>query len=287
MVRRSSPTLRNRELGALLKGYREARGLTAVHVAKDVGLSAAAISRLETASRTSPRSGPPHVRALCSYYGLDAQTTERLVQLAKEGSQPGWWQRYNLESPTATYLDLESAAVSIETFEALVVPGLLQTKEYAKEVIEPTRLNFSADQLARTVESRFERQRVLTGESPLFFHAIIDEAVLHRLIGNRDIMREQLRHIKELAAELSNVTVQILPFSVGANPGLEGTFAVLGFAADLLPTVVYTEGQLGQIFDDEPDEVKRVQDAFSGLAGLALEPERSLSVIDERIRALS
>lgn len=280
--------MRNRELGALLKGYREARNLTAAQVAKDVGLSPAAISRLETASRTSPRSGPPHVRALCSYYGLNAQTTERLVQLAKEGSQPGWWQRYNLESPTATYLDLESAAVSIENFEASVVPGLLQTKTYAKDVIQPTRSHFSADQLAETVESRLQRQQILTAENPLLFHAVIDEAVLFRIIGNRDIMREQLHHILQLASGLPNVTVQILPFSAGANPGLDGTFSVLSFAeVDLLPAVIYTEGQLGQIFEDDPDEVKRVRHAFSALVGLALDPERSLSLIDERIRALT
>jgi transcriptional regulator with XRE-family HTH domain len=287
VVRQSSPTVRNRELGRLLKDFREARNLTAAQVAKDVGLSQAAISRLETASRPSPRAGPPTVRALCSYYGLDASTTERLVQMAKEGSQPGWWQRYNLESPTATFLDLESAAVSIDTFEALVVPGLLQTKAYAKEVIEPLRLHFSAEQLARTVESRIERQRILTGESPPFYHAVIDEAVLHRTIGSRDVMREQLRHILGVASDLPGVAVQILPFSAGANPGLNGAFTAMTFAEDLMPTVIYAEGQLGQVFDDEPDEVKRVKEAFSGLVGLALDEERSLSVIDERIRALS
>jgi transcriptional regulator with XRE-family HTH domain len=287
VVRRSSPTVRNRELGALLKGYREARDLTAVQVAKDVGLSAAAISRLETAARASPRSGPPNVRALCSYYGLDAQTTERLVQMAKDGSQPGWWQRYNLESPTATYLDLESAAVLVENFEATVVPGLLQTKDYAKEVIEPIRLYFTADQLAQTVESRLRRQQILMGENALIFHAVIDEAVLYRVIGSHDILREQLRHIVQIASDLHNVTVQILPFSAGANPGLDGTFVALSFAEDLLPGVIYTEGQLGQIFEDEPDEVRRVRDAFSGLVSLALDPDRSLSVIDERIRKLS
>ncbi|MFI5897660.1 helix-turn-helix domain-containing protein [Actinoplanes sp. NPDC051513] len=279
--------MRNRELGALLRGYREARNLTAAQVAADVGLSPAAISRLENASRSSPRSGPPHVRALCSYYGLDAQTTERLVRLAKEGSQPGWWQRYNLESLTATYLDLESAAVSIENFEASVVPGLLQTKDYTIEVIEPLRLQFSADQLAETVESRFQRQQILHGENPLLFHAVIDEAILHRVIGNRDVMRRQLSHVRRLASDLPNVTVQILPFSAGSNPGLDGTFAVMNFDEDLLPAVIYAEGQLGQIFEDDPEQVKRLKHAFTSLAGLALDAPRSLSLIDERIHALS
>jgi transcriptional regulator with XRE-family HTH domain len=287
VVQRSSPTLRNRELGALLKGYREARNLTAVQVADDVGLSASALSRLETASRPSPRSGPPNVRALCSYYGLDVQTTERLVQMAKDGSQPGWWQRYDLESPTATYLDLESAAISIETFEASLVPGLLQTRDYANEVIKQTRPDFPADQLAKTVESRIQRQQILTGENPLRFHAVIDEAVLPRIIGDRSTMRDQLRHIRQLASELPNVTVQILPFSAGANPGLDGTFSVLSFAESLQPPVIYAEGQLGQIFEDEPEQVKRVKRVFSGLVSLTLDKKRSLSVIDERIRTLS
>lgn len=287
MARRSSPTLRNRELGALLKGYREAKNLTAVQVAKDVGLSTAAISRLEKASRTSPRSGAPNVRALCSYYQLDARTTERLVQLAKEGSQPGWWQRYDLESPTATYLDLETAAVSIDNYESSVAPGLLQTYNYAREVIAPIRLHFSAEQLAETVESRIQRQRILTGETPLQFHAVLDETVLHRAVGNDEILQEQLIHIRQLATDLSSVTVQILPFAVGVNPGLDGPFAILSFGEDVLPPVIYTEGQLGQLFEDDPDEVVRVKRAFTDLVDLALNPKQSLSLIDERIHALS
>jgi transcriptional regulator with XRE-family HTH domain len=279
--------MRSRELGALLKAYRESRDLTAAQVAEDVGLSPAVLSRLETAARTSPRSGPPNVRALCSYYELDAQTTERLVRLAKEAAQPGWWQRYDLESPTATYLDLESAAVSIENFEEMVVPGLLQTRGYAKEVIRPVRAEFSANQLEETVDSRLTRQQILTGNNPLVFHAVIDEAVLCRVFGNHDVMREQLQHIRQIATDLPNVTVQVLPFSVGANPGTDGTFAILNFTEDFLPTVIYVEGQLGQIFEDEPDEVKRVKHAFSGLVSLALDPARSLAVIDERIRELS
>jgi transcriptional regulator with XRE-family HTH domain len=287
MIRRSSPTVRGRELGALLKAFREERDLTAAQVAEDVGISPAVLSRLETAARSSPRSGPPHVRALCSYYRLDASTTERLVRLAKEAAEPGWWQRYNLESPTATYLDLESAAVSIETFEAMVVPGLLQTRDYAKEVIEPVRADFSTDQLRETIESRVARQRVLTGENPLVFHAVIDEAVVSRVFGDRDVMRAQLQHIRQVSTDLPNVTVQVLPFSRGANPGVDGTFAVLNFAEDLLPSVVYVEGQLGQVFEDEPDEVKRVKKAFSGLSKLALDPEQTLAVIDKRIRDLT
>ncbi|WP_433825886.1 helix-turn-helix domain-containing protein [Actinoplanes sp. CA-015351] len=279
--------MRNRELGALLRGYREARDLTAAQVAKDVGLPAATISRLENASRTSPRSGPPHVRALCSYYGLDAHTTERLVQMAKEASQPGWWQRYNLESPTATYLDLESAAVSIKNFEASVIPGLLQTSGYAKEVIAPIRRHFSADQLEETVESRIQRQRILTGENPLIFHAVFDESILHRIIGNRDIIRDQLHHIKRLASELPNVTVQVLPYSAGSNPGLDGAFAVLDFAEDSQPTVIYAEGQLGQLYEDDLGEVDRVKRLFAGIVDVALDPDRSLSMIADQIQELS
>ncbi|BCJ47430.1 transcriptional regulator [Actinoplanes ianthinogenes] len=288
MERRSSPTVRNRELGALLKSYREARGLTAVQVAGDVGLSAAAISRLETASRSSPRTGVTQVRALCGYYGLDAQTTERLVQLAREGSKPGLWQRYDLESPTATYLDLESAAVSIDDFETAVFPGLLQTTPYAEAVIGTLRLHLSEDKRAQAVESRLRRQQILTAaENPLVFHAVVDEGVLHRIVGDRDVMRQQLRHVRDLATGVPTVTFQVLPFSAGASQALDGPFAVLSFAEKLLPTVIYTEGQLGQVFEDDPEVVARMEHAFSELAGLALDAEQSLRKIDEHIRALS
>jgi transcriptional regulator with XRE-family HTH domain len=286
--RRSSPTVRNRELGALLKSHREALDLTAVQVAKDVGLSAAAISRLETASRTSPRSGVTQVRALCGYYGLDAPTTERLVQLAREGSQPGLWQRYDLESPTATYLELESAAVSIDDFETTVFPGLMQTTSYAEEVVGSLRLHLSEEKRAQAVESRLRRQQILTAaDNPLVFHAVIDEGVLNRIVGDHEVMRRQLQHVKDLATEVSTITFQILPFSAGASRALDGPFAVLTFAERLLPTVIYAEGQLGQVFEDDPTVVARLEHAFSELTELALDPERSLRKIDEKIRALS
>ncbi|MDR6318060.1 helix-turn-helix domain-containing protein [Actinoplanes couchii] len=278
--------MRNRELGALLKGFREAKGLTAAQVAKDVGLSPAVISRLETASRTSPRSGAANVRALCSFYGLDAPTTERLVQLAREGSQPGWWQRFDLEEPTATYLDLETAALSIDTFESWIAPGLLQTREYASEVIQLLRSHLSAEQLTETLESRIQRGRILTGENPLIFHPVIDESVLHRSVGTRRILRDQLIHLRKAAA-LPNVTVQVLPFSAGINDGTNGPFSIMNFAEELMPPVVHSEGQLGQLFEDDPRVVGRVRQAFTALTAAALTPEESLNLIDERIRALT
>lgn len=287
MVRRNSPTVRNRELGALLKGYREARNLSATQVASDLLISPATISRLETASRASPRSGPLLVRALCGYYALDPETTARLVQMAKEGSQPGWWQRYNLEPATATYLDLESAAASIENFETTFVPGLLQTMDYAKEVIQSMRPNFSADQLDRTVESRLARQQILTGDNPLSYHAVVDEAIFHRVVGNREVMRNQLQEIRRIASELHHVTIQVLPFSAGVSPGVDGPFAVLSFPEVVLPPVVYAEGQLGQVFNHDPDVAERARLVFSGLSSRALDPDQSLGVIDERIRSFS
>jgi transcriptional regulator with XRE-family HTH domain len=278
--------VRSRELGVLLRGFRERLGLTAAQAAAGAGLSPAVLSRIETAARAFPQSGLRNVRALASYYKLDARTTERLVALAKEAAEPGWWQRYDLESSTATYLGLESAASSIETFEAMVVPGLLQTKEYAREIIGPARADFTPEQLQEALDSRMARQEILSSENPLVLHAVIDEAVISRVFAGSDVMRAQLEHIRQVVNELSNVTVQVLPFSVAINPGSDGPFVIMNFTEEFLPGVVYAEGQLGQLFDDDPQQVERVKGVFMRLAGLALDPAQSLALIDKKIHEL-
>ncbi|WP_305789763.1 helix-turn-helix domain-containing protein [Symbioplanes lichenis] len=277
MSRPSSPTARRSELGALLKRYREERGLTATEVAADVGVDVSTISRLENAQR-SPKE--LLVRALSNRYGLDAATTEDLVRMTREGRRRGWWERYDLETSTATLVGLESAATEIAGFETTVIPGLLQTEAYAKEVIRPVRLDFSADRLAQAVESRMGRQQILSGDSALHLHIVIDEAVLHRVVGDHDVMRDQLAHLGAMAGR-PNIRVQVLPFTAGASPGLDGSFSLLSFVGGgSLPPVVYTEGQLGQLFERRPEEVARCRQAFVLLTELALDPAQSIETID-------
>jgi transcriptional regulator with XRE-family HTH domain len=281
--RRTSPTVRGRELGNLLRGYREAKGLTAVEVAAALEISPSQISRLETAQRQPVIL---YVRALCKFYELDDQVTARLVRIARESREEGWWQEYDLESPTATYLSLETAATSIRGFENYVVPGLLQTADYASAILEPLRSYLRKEKIAQTVDSRVARQQILTGDNAVQFHVIIDEAVLDHRVGGENVMVAQLETISR-CSQLPNVTVQLLPRSVGAHPGMDGPFTVLSFAEEHMDSVVYTEGPLGQIFQDSSDEVSRRLSVFSTLSTLAANPELSYSMLQKRIEELS
>ena len=283
MAPRSSPSIRRRELGNLLRYYREARGLTATQAATELEVNPSLISRLENAQR---RPGIIYVRALCRLYDLDGPTTDHLVALTRQSQESGWWQRYDLESPTATYLSLESAARSISNFEVTVVPGLLQTPEYAAAVIKPVRSSFSNDQIGQRVESRIARQQILTGDTPVELHAIVDEGVLYRTLADPPMMAGQLRQLQKLSA-LPHVTLQILEFSAQPSPALDGGFTVMTFAEPSIAGVVYSEGQLGQAFQDKASEVARAERTFQAVAAVSADPEQSLTIIEDRIRAIS
>jgi len=283
MAQRSSPTVRRRELGNLLRGYREAKGLTAAEVASALEVSPSQISRLETAQRQPVIM---YVRELCKFYGLDDQATARLLRMARESREEGWGQRYDLESPTATYLSLEAAAANIRDFENYVVPGLLQTRNYAAAVLEPLRSYLGKERVTQTVDSRVARQQILSGDNAVRFHAVVDEGVLYRQIGGAEVMRTQICRLIEVC-HLPNVTIQILPFSIGAHPGLDGPFTVLSFTDVEMSAITYTEGQLGQIFQDSADEVSHKVGIFGTLSNLAANPELSYSILESRIDAFS
>ena len=215
---RSSPTVRRKELGNRLRRYRDELGLTASEVAQRTNIDPAQLSRLETGGRAPV---VPYVRELCLLYKLDKATTDELLAIAVEGRQTDWWQRFKIEGPTANYLSYESAAKTISNFEAMVVPGLFQTEAYASSVIVPVRSDFTADQLAQTVASRLARRRILTGEPDVDVHAILDEGVLHRIVGGPNVMSAQLAKLVEFG-ELPNVTLQVLSFAAGSHPGMQG-----------------------------------------------------------------
>jgi len=279
VAQRSSPTVRRRELGALLRGYREAKGLTAAQAAEAIEANPSMISRLENAQRWPVI---VYVRELCRLYDLDEPTTERLVRMARESRQEGWWQRYDLESSTATYLSLEAAATQIREFETYVFPGLLQTREYAAAVVQPARAYLRDEQITQTIDSRIARQQILAGDGAVQFHAIIAETALNQQVGGAEIMSAQIHNVL-VAGERPNVTVQILEFSVGAHSGMDGPFTVMSFAEEHMGPVVYAEGPLGQIFQDNAAEVTRRLEVFTALSELAASPAVSESLLRARL----
>jgi len=184
MTGEHSPTVRRRRLAAELRALREAAKLTCEDVADHMECSASKISRVET-GRVSV--SPRDVRDMLSLYGVDAQHRDSLVQLARESRQKGWWHAYSdtIQPRFATYVGLEDAAAEIRTYEVNLVPGLLQTEDYARSVISAGNMSGTQEDVERRVALRMARHPALTGSDPPQLWAVLDEGVLHRAVGGR------------------------------------------------------------------------------------------------------
>src|SRR5437764_9696656 len=230
MARGQSPTIRRRRLASELRRLREAAELTIDEVGEKLECSASKISRIETGHvGVTPRD----VRDMLELYGMTGDEREALVQLAREARRQGWWHAYK-EVFTGTFVGLEADASSLRAFQPLLVPGLLQTETYARAVIRAMRPDADESEIQRRVAARTARQELLIEENPPAFWAVIDEAVLHRVVGGPDVMAHQTRRLAE-AAQMPHVTIQVVPFGAGAHPGMEGPFLVLGFPAQIDP----------------------------------------------------
>ena len=274
-VRSPTPTLRRRELGALLRARRQEQGLTVEQVAERLLCSPSKVSRMETGQRGATQRD---VRDLCTLYGIDDEVErERLMTLAKEGKQQAWWQPYDL--PYATYVGLEAAAATIRDYDSGVVPGLLQTPDYtrARHVGYLPRLD--AAEIERRVEVTMTRQRVFAAEHPPHFWTILDEAVLHRVVGDPGIMRAQLDRLIE-ASSHPRITVQVIPYTVGVHPALDSIFTIVEFDGGV-PGVVYVEGLVGSIYLERPEDLDRYLHVFDRLSTIALSPEDSVALIQK------
>ncbi len=267
-----SPTLRRRELGALLRARRLELGLTVEQVAERLEFSPSKVSRLETGQRGATARD---IRDLCDLYGVsDPAERERLVTLAREGKQQGWWQSYDLDF--STYVGLEEAAVSTKYYHSTVMPGLLQTADYARATHEAAP-DIGADRIDELVKVRLTRQRLITRDPPLVISAVMDEAALHRVVGSPAVMRAQLRQLVELAS-FPNVTIRIISYEAGAHPAMESTFRILDFAGSV-QSVVYIEGLVGYIYLDRAQDIARYEKIFERLCELALSPQESIELV--------
>jgi transcriptional regulator with XRE-family HTH domain len=268
-----SPTVRRRELGALLRRLRTEKGLTVEQAADRLLFSMSKLSRMETGHGVAT---PRDIRDLCDLYGVtDGAQRDHMMQLAAEGKQQAWWQSYDLGY--ATYAGLEAEAVSISAFQSSVVHGLLQTADYARAGHEGAMPLLSPDQIELQIEAKLTRQRILTREDPPRFNVVLDEAALHRVIGGRQVMATQLAKILDMAA-LRNVTVQVLPYEVGAHPAVESNFTILQLP-DPTPGVVFVEGLIGSTYLERDDDLIRYQMIFRKLESIAQSPQGSLDVI--------
>jgi hypothetical protein len=227
--------------------------------------------RIET-GRTAPH--PNDVRVMLDLYGVtDRDQVSALVKLAKDSRQRGWWYSYRdvLLNRYEFFIGLEAEASSIRDFELAMIPGLLQTADYARALIGGGPLELDFDEIERRVEVRMTRQRVLEGDDRPQLWAILDEAAIRRVVGGTAVMRAQLEHLAEFGVQ-GKTTIQIVPYNAGAHPGQAGPFIVLAFAEPAEPEVVYMETVGGNLYLDKPEEVRLYTTAFDHLRAVALSP---------------
>jgi transcriptional regulator with XRE-family HTH domain len=279
--RRGGPTVRRRRLGAELRRYREAAGLTIDAVAERMDCSASKISRLETGQTGA---SPRDVRDMLVLYHVGQAELEDLMDVARETRQRGWWRPYG-SILTGAYVAFEAAASAIRSYEAQCVPGLLQTEEYVRCQVTAARPDLPAEELANRVRVRLDRQSLLTQDDPLQFWCIVDEAALVRPIGGPDVMRAQLESLVQ-SAELPHVKLQVLPFDAGAHAGMDGSFLMLHFPDEQDPDTVYVVMATGGVFQEKTDELRRYETVFSSLQEVALPPDESVAFVARKAKEL-
>ncbi len=281
MTTRRSPTVRRRRLGLELRRLRESAGITIDAVAERLECSSSKISRIETGHTGAT---PRDVRDILAVYGVDGAPAEDLVQVAREARQKGWWHLYGTVL-TSAYVGLEAAASEIRAYEGQVVPGLLQVDEYARAMIRRARPDISDAETDRRVHVRMARQSLITQSDPLRLWVVLDEAVFNRSVGGHAVMRRQLDHLV-MVSGLPNVTVQVLPFAVGAHAGMDGSFAILGYEEPADPDVVFAANAAGGLFLEKDEELRRFHFIFDHLRASALPPDESVAFLAARVKEL-
>jgi transcriptional regulator with XRE-family HTH domain len=284
MASEQSPTVRRRRLAIELRRLREAAKLTCEEVAEHLECSASKISRVET-GRVSV--SPRDVRDMLELYGVPPQQRESLVQLARDSRQKGWWHAYSdtIQPQFATYLGLESAASEIRIYEVSLIPGLLQTEDYARAVITAGQMNSPLEDIERRVALLMARQPALTRNDPPRLWAVLDEAALRRRVGGAGLMRLQLEYLLELAS-LKNVAVQVIPFGGGAHPAMGRPFIILVFPERVDPDVVYLEDLTSALYVEDVDEVDRYNVFFNHLRATALSFDDSAALISSVLKEM-
>jgi transcriptional regulator with XRE-family HTH domain len=270
-----SPTVRRRRLALALRRLRDQSGMTADQAAREVGISKSALSRIENAQVSVL---PPVARALLELYGVEEPDIEALIQVAREARKRGWWQAYDDVLPEwfEVYVGLEAEAAQIQSFQPQLVPGLLQTEDYARAVIRVEHPDSDDDEVARRVELRMRRQQT---ENPPRLWVILDEAVLRRPVGGRATMKAQLKKIAEAAGKPGN-TIQVLPFAVGEHGSMGSAFSILTFAEPMDPGLVYVETRAGSLYLEGP-QVREYSAVFQHLVATALGQRESVAMISE------
>jgi transcriptional regulator with XRE-family HTH domain len=271
---RSGTVVRRRQLARTLRALRVRAGLTIEAAAPKLDISASKLSRIENAHQGVD----VHiVRSMLDLFDIGGERWDEIVELTREASAKGWWRAYGLDD--RCYVPFEADASTVRDFAISLIPGLLQTPDYARALFRTSLRSRSKAILERDVTIRMIRQERLTStERPVELLTVIDEGALHRMPGGPAVMRAQLAHLIE-ASELDTVSLQVLPTSVTEHPGYDGAFTILSFEGLGEPDMGYTENPMGATHIENVEHVRRARLVFDRLRSVALSPTESVALI--------
>jgi transcriptional regulator with XRE-family HTH domain len=271
--------MRRRRLAAELRHLRAEGRLTVEDVAGRLQWPTSKVSRIE--NRLVGVS-PVDLRKLLDLYQVkDRAYREELLEMGRRATERGWWQSYSGLLPSlGNLIGLETEAATIRAYEPELIPGLLQTAEYARAVIRSGYPGETMEEIDRRVEIRLERQEVLTGTDPPppKVSVVLNEGVLARRVGSPEVMRGQLEHLVR-GRDRANVVVQVLTFSTGEHPAMVGPFTMLTFLDPADPGVVNVENVLGALAMEQPEEIRAYEEVWSALQARAASPDDSRAII--------
>ncbi|RNL87686.1 helix-turn-helix domain-containing protein [Halostreptopolyspora alba] len=278
MIDRQSPTVRRRRLARELRRLREAAGLSAAQATKELGWAAGRINHLESGRHGTD---PSALRDLMRLYGVDApDRVEAILALGRQARQRGWWHSYT-DVLDGDYLGFEAEAAGVTTYQPAVVPGLLQTRDYAAASAKASGAVTEAD-IERVVAARMERQVLLS--SDLEVNAVIDESSLLRLAHRPDIAGEQLAQLVSMAEEAARITIRMLPLSAGLHASMGSGFVILDYTDDLDKSLVYLEGRTGGTFLEKDEELDDYRKVYSSLVQSSLSQLETIKALKKLLK---
>jgi transcriptional regulator with XRE-family HTH domain len=278
----NSSTVRRILLGSLLRRLRESSGIAMRDAGYHIRATESKISRLENGKVSFKERD---VADLLTFYGvLEERERNQVLDLVREANTLGWWHGFGEVLPSwfEPFIGLESAASILRTYEVQFIPGLLQCPEYASAVVS-TNCMLTAEELKRRVELRMRRQEYVQRESGPVLWVVLDEASLRRPMGGLDVMRAQVRYLIDQAAR-PNVTIQLLPYSVGAHAAEGGAFTLLRFTEAELHDVVYLEHLTGAQYVEKPEDVEQYTRAMDQISVDALHPDATIGVLEALLK---
>lgn len=268
----------------MLRGMRENAGKTRKDAADWLEVGEPTVSKIELGRQAIKA---PNVRLLCQLYDVDAGTGESLLRLAREANQRGWWTAYRDTLPEwfRQFVGLEGDAVEFWEYQSEFVPGLLETRSYIEAITTASRPDIGDDELAKVVRVRRERQALLEGAEPPRLNVYLNEAVLRRVVGGPQVMREQLDQLVAASRE-DRTRVRVVPFSAGAHAAMASSFVLMQFPDDDSPAFAYIENDRGAVYQEDPGDIDRYTVMLDQLAEVSMGVAESRAALDEAARSL-